>query len=221
MVACCRLLRAVGRAVATHHVGRRVSEQVLHVEFAGIVCDGPRRECVAEAMRVDFRHFCATTEAAEHLLEPVRVGARSLASAHQGGWPLRRADPEPFPAARGSAPARRHSALQRAPRAACCPCGGVRAAGASRGRGHRASAERALRAVAGPVSSKHSTIARSRSPSAVAESHPAIGCAMSAGENGSTMRCGSRTFLIPRNGLSWRWRASTSQLKKHADLAMK
>ena len=72
MVACCRLLRAVGRAVATHHVGRGVSEQVLHVEFAGIVCDGPRRECVAEAMRVHFRHFCATTQAAEHLLEPVR-----------------------------------------------------------------------------------------------------------------------------------------------------
>ena len=165
MVACCRLLRAVGRAVATHHVGRGVSEQVLHVEFAGIVCDGPRRECVAEAMRVHFRHFCATTQAAEHLLEPVRSerGRWLQLTKVAGRYEERtrsRSPPLEVALQRG-----RHSALQRAPRAACCPCRGVRAAGASRGRGHRASAERAL-SIAGQcrvsTAPSHDPAARAR-----------------------------------------------------------
>ena len=67
-----RLLRAIGRAVTAHHVGRGVSEQVLDIELASIVRDRPGREGVAEAVGVHLWHAGPQAEAAQHLLEAIR-----------------------------------------------------------------------------------------------------------------------------------------------------
>ena len=61
-----RLLGAVGRRVAAHHVRRRVTEQVLHVEFAGVVLDRPGREGVAEAVGVHLRDPASACEPSQH-----------------------------------------------------------------------------------------------------------------------------------------------------------
>lgn len=47
-----RLGAAIGGAVAAHHVGRAVAEQVLDIELTRIVSDGPGGEGVAEAVGV-------------------------------------------------------------------------------------------------------------------------------------------------------------------------
>ena len=48
-----RLGAAIGRAVAAHHVGGAVAEQMLDIELAGVVGDPPGGEGVPEAMGVD------------------------------------------------------------------------------------------------------------------------------------------------------------------------
>ena len=63
---------AVRRAVAPHHLRRTVPEQVLHIELAGVVRDGPGGERVPEAVGVDARDARGPAEASQQLLEPVR-----------------------------------------------------------------------------------------------------------------------------------------------------
>jgi hypothetical protein len=45
---------AVGGAVAAHHIGRAMPEQVLDVELAGVVRERPGGEGVAEAVGMDL-----------------------------------------------------------------------------------------------------------------------------------------------------------------------
>jgi hypothetical protein len=46
-------------------------EQVLHVQFTGVVLDRPGREGVAEAVGVHLRDPGRASESSQHLLEPV------------------------------------------------------------------------------------------------------------------------------------------------------
>ena len=46
------VLGAVAGGVAAHHLGAGVAEQVLDVEFAGVLLDGPGREGMAKAVGV-------------------------------------------------------------------------------------------------------------------------------------------------------------------------
>ena len=63
---------AVGRAVASHHVWGAMAEQVLDIELARVMRDGPGGERVAEAVGVHPRDARGPAEPAQQLLEPVR-----------------------------------------------------------------------------------------------------------------------------------------------------
>ena len=75
MVALGGLGAAIGGAVAPHHVGRTVAEQMLDVELAGVVGDGPRRERVAEAVGVHLWDAGVAAERAQADLEAVNAQA--------------------------------------------------------------------------------------------------------------------------------------------------
>ena len=65
------VLGAVAGGVAAHHLGAGVAEQVLDVEFAGVLLDGPGREGMAKAVGVAAGHVGGASAAAEQLLEAV------------------------------------------------------------------------------------------------------------------------------------------------------
>ena len=65
------VLDAVAGGVAAHHLGAGVAEQVLDVEFAGVLLDGPGREGIAKAVGVAAGHVGGASAAAEQLLEAV------------------------------------------------------------------------------------------------------------------------------------------------------
>lgn len=66
-----RLGAAIGGAVAAHHVGGAVAEEVLHIELARIVGDRPGGEGVPEAMGMDARDARGPAQPPQQLLEPV------------------------------------------------------------------------------------------------------------------------------------------------------
>ena len=66
-----RLRGAVGRRVAAHHVGGRMTEQMLDVQLADIVLDRPCREGVPEAVGVHLRDPRAAAQPPEEVLEAV------------------------------------------------------------------------------------------------------------------------------------------------------
>ena len=67
-----RLFRVVSGRVASHHVEGCMPEEVLHIELSRILLKGPRREGMAEAVRVNLRDAGFTRQPAKHLLESVR-----------------------------------------------------------------------------------------------------------------------------------------------------
>ena len=67
-----RLRAAIGGAVAAHHVRRGMTEQVLHVELAGVVFDRLGCEGVPKAMRMDLVDAGPPAQSAQHLLDAVR-----------------------------------------------------------------------------------------------------------------------------------------------------
>ena len=68
-----RLGAAIGRAVAAHHVGGAVAEQVLDIALPRVVGDGPGGEGVAEAMGMDPGDARGPAEPPQHLFEPIRL----------------------------------------------------------------------------------------------------------------------------------------------------
>ena len=66
-----RLGAAVGGAVAAHHVGGAVAEEVLDVQFARVVGDGPGGKGVAEAMGMDPGNAGSPAQPPQELLEPI------------------------------------------------------------------------------------------------------------------------------------------------------
>ena len=70
-VAACRLLRVVGGGVAADHVWGGVTEQVLNVQLARILLDGPGGEGMAEAVGMDLGEAGLASQAPEELLEAV------------------------------------------------------------------------------------------------------------------------------------------------------
>ena len=76
---------AVGGAVAPHHLRGAVAEEVLHIEFAGVVRDSPGGERVAEAMGVHLGDAGVAAEAAQQLFEPVRPEADAVVEARVAG----------------------------------------------------------------------------------------------------------------------------------------
>ena len=87
------VLGAVAGGVAAHHLGAGVAEQVLDVEFAGVLLDGPGGEGMAKAVGVAAGHVGGASAAAEQLLEAVGLeGARRAARlAGPGDGPEERA----------------------------------------------------------------------------------------------------------------------------------
>ena len=67
----CCLSAAVGGAVAAHHIGGTVAEQMLDIEFAGVVGDRPGGEGMPEAMGMDPRDARSFAQPPQELLEPV------------------------------------------------------------------------------------------------------------------------------------------------------
>ena len=76
-----------------------MAEQVLDIEFAGVVSDGPGGEGVAEAMGMDPGDARGPAEPAQQLLEPVRPEADAVVEARVGGQ-RRRAALGPVPGPR-------------------------------------------------------------------------------------------------------------------------
>ena len=66
-----RLGAAIGGAVAAHHVGGAVPEEMLDIEFAGVVGDGPGGEGMAEAVGMYPGDTGRLTQPPQELLEPV------------------------------------------------------------------------------------------------------------------------------------------------------
>ena len=62
---------AVGGAVTAHHVGGAVAEEVLDVELARVVGDGPGGEGVPEAMGMDPRNPRSFAQPPQQLLKPI------------------------------------------------------------------------------------------------------------------------------------------------------
>lgn len=67
----CSLLRVIGGRIPPHHVRAGVTQEVLHVQFAGILFDRPGGESVAEAMSVDFGDASVAATTPEDLLQAV------------------------------------------------------------------------------------------------------------------------------------------------------